>query len=166
MKPAKRSPLTLIAVAMTGVLVAVSLVVIGVFGYRYWDQERAEKSRTEVVDVAGRSVAAMFTYNYNTVDTELPKTADALSPKFREDYLKLITQAIAPGAKEKQLTVNATTQAGGVVEADSNSAVVLLFLNQVTTSKENAQGTTTGSRVRVKLERDDSRWLVDAVTPI
>ncbi|MEV6389734.1 h domain protein [Nocardia xishanensis] len=166
MKISKLSPPVLIAGALAGVLTAVSLVVTSYFGYRYWDQERGEKARTEVVDVASRSVAAMFTYDYNTVDKELPKAADALSPEFREDYLKLINQAIAPGAKEKQLTVNATTQAGGVVEASSDRAVVLLFLNQVTTSKENAQGTTTGSRVRVTLEREDSRWLIDAVTPI
>ncbi|WP_067842486.1 h domain protein [Nocardia lijiangensis] len=166
MKISKLSPLVLTVGALAGVLAAISLVVTSYFGYRYWDQERAEKARTEVVDVASRSVATMFTYDYNTVDKELPKAAEALSPEFREDYLKLINQAIAPGAKEKQLTVRATTQAGGVVEASSDHAVVLLFLNQVTTSKENAQGTTTGSRVRVELEREDSRWLIGAVTPV
>ena len=166
MNISKLNPLTLLAVGISGVLVAASLVVGGFFGYRYWDQERAEKSRTEVVDVAGRSVAAMFTYDYNTVDKELPKAADALTPKFRDDYLKLITQAIAPGAKDKQLTVRATTQASGVIKADRGHAEVLLFLNQITTSKENAQGTSTGSRVRVTLDKSGDHWLVDAVTPV
>ncbi|GAB2653904.1 h domain protein [Nocardia goodfellowii] len=156
----------LIAAAVAGVLVAASLVVMGINGYRYWDDQRAEQSRTEVVDVASRSVSAMFTYDFNTVDQELPKAAEALSPKFREDYLKLISQAIAPGAKDKQLTVRATAQAGGVVSADPEHAVVLLFLNQITTSKDSPQGTTTGSRVRVTLDKAGERWLVDAVTPI
>ncbi|MEV6274219.1 h domain protein [Nocardia sp. NPDC051832] len=166
MRISKQNPLVLLVVGISGVLVAASLVVGGLFGYKYWDQERAEKSRTEVVDVAGRSVAAMFTYDHNTVDTELPKAAEALTPKFREDYLKLIAQAIAPGAKDKQLTVRATTQAAGVITADRDRADVLMFLNQVTTSKENAQGTTTGSRVRVTLDKSGDHWLVDAVTPV
>ncbi|MEU8897832.1 h domain protein [Nocardia sp. NPDC048505] len=152
--------------AVAGVLVAAALVVIGINGYRYWDDRRAEQARGEVVDVAARSVSAMFTYDFNTVDKELPKAADALSPKFREDYLKLINQAIAPGAKDKQLTVRATTQAGGVVSAEPEHAVVLLFLNQVTTSKDSPQGTTSGSRVRVTLDKSGDRWLVDAVTPV
>ncbi|MFC9892740.1 h domain protein [Nocardia sp. NPDC127579] len=156
----------LIAAVVAGVLVAASLVVIGFNGYRYWEDRKAEQVRTEIVDVAGRSVAAMFTYDFATVDKELPKAAEALSPKFRADYLKLINQAIAPGAKEKQLTVRATTQAGGIVSAETEHAVVLLFLNQVTTSKDSPQGTTTGSRVRVALDKSEDRWLVDAVTPV
>ncbi|MEV0250326.1 h domain protein [Nocardia sp. NPDC050712] len=156
----------LITAAIAGVLVAAALVIMGINGYRYWDGERVEQARGEVVEVASRSVAAMFTYDFNTVDKELPKAADALSPKFREDYLKLINQAIAPGAKDKQLTVRATAQAGGVVSAEADHAVVLLFLNQVTTSKDTPQGTTTGSRVRVTLDKSDSGWLVDAVTPV
>jgi Mce-associated membrane protein len=108
----------------------------------------------------------MFTYDYKTVDTELPKAADNLTPSFKNDYLKLINQAIAPGAKQKQLTVQATTQAAGVVSADRSHAVVLLYLNQVTTSKDSPQGVVTPSRVRVSLDKDNGHWLVAQVTPI
>ncbi|MET7768019.1 h domain protein [Nocardia sp. NPDC005366] len=155
-----------VVAGVAGVLVAAAVIVLGVNGFRYWDHERTEVAREEAVTAADRAVSAMFTYDYGTVDTELPKAADNLSATFREDYLKLITQAIAPGAKDKQLTVKATTQAGGVVEADRDHVVVLLFLNQVTTSKDTPQGTTTGSRVRVTLDKTGDRWLVDSVNPV
>ncbi|WP_249644719.1 h domain protein [Nocardia sputi] len=155
-----------ILLAVLGVVVAAAAVLGGVNGYRYWDDRQAEQSRKDAVATAGRTAEAMFTYTPQTVDTELRKSADNLTGDFREDYLTLIDKQIAPGAKEKQLTVTATTQAGGVISADRSHAQVLLFLNQVMTSKDTPQGTTTGSRVRVSLTKSDSRWLVEAVTPV
>ncbi|MEU4341297.1 h domain protein [Nocardia sp. NPDC023852] len=155
-----------ILLAIVGVVVAAAAVIGGVNGYRYWDDRQAEQSRADAVATAGRTVEAMFTYNPQTVDTELRKSADNLGGSFRDDYLTLIDKQIAPGAKEKQLTVTATTQASGVISADRTHVEVLLFLNQVTTSKDTPQGTTTGSRVRVTLAKTHSRWLVEAVTPV
>ncbi|MFE3545941.1 h domain protein [Nocardia sp. NPDC059177] len=151
------------SLAALGVIAA---AVLGVSGYQIWQQDRTEQARADAMSTAGRTVSAMFTYESATVDTELPKAADGLTAEFREDYLKLITEAIAPGAKEKQLTVKATTQAEGVVEADPEHAVVLLYLNQLTTSKDTPDGTSSGSRVRVTLDKSDDRWLVAQVTPV
>ncbi|WP_405167505.1 h domain protein [Nocardia sp. NBC_01499] len=155
-----------ILLAALSVLALAAAVVLGVSGFKIWNDHQTEQARTDAVAAASRTVSAMFTYDFQTVDKELPKTADNLSPKFRADYLKLIEQAIAPGAKEKQLNVKATTQAGGVVSADKSHVVVLLFLNQVTTSKDSPEGTTTGSRVRATVDKDGDRWLVDQVTPV
>ncbi|MCP2279828.1 h domain protein [Nocardia amikacinitolerans] len=156
----------LIAAGTAGAVALAAVIVMAINGFGYWSDRQEERARQDAVTAADRAVTAMFSYDFAGVDTELPKAADNLSADFREDYLKLITQAIAPGAKEKQLTVKATTQASGVVSADREHAVVMLYLNQVTTSKESPQGTTTGSRVRVTLDKTDDRWLVDAVTPI
>ncbi|MET8775972.1 h domain protein [Nocardia sp. NPDC004654] len=156
----------LIVAGAAGAVALAAVIVMAINGFGYWSDRQDEQARQDAVTAADRAVSAMFSYNFTSVDTELPKAADNLSADFREDYLKLITEAIAPGAKEKQLTVQATTQASGVVSADRDHAVVLLYLNQVTTSKESPQGTTTGSRVRVTLDKTDDRWLVDAVTPI
>ncbi|MGH8880948.1 MAG: h domain protein, partial [Stackebrandtia sp.] len=88
------------------------------------------------------------------------------TPEFRKDYLKLVNEVIAKGAKEKELTVKANTEAGGVVSVDRSHAVVLLYLNQITTGKDSPQGTVTPSRVRVSMDKQDGRWLASAVTPI
>lgn len=151
------------ALAAAGLVAA---VVLGVSGYQLWQQDKTEQARTDAMSTASRTVSAMFTYEPATVDTELPRAADNLTESFRAEYLKLIEQAIAPGAKEKQLTVKATTQAEGVVSADAEKAVVLLYLNQLTTSKDAPEGSTSGSRVRVSLDKADDRWLVSQVTPV
>jgi len=155
-----------IAAFVAGALALSSALVVGFGGYRYWNAEQEKQAREQALAAANKAVPAMFSYEFTTVDTELPKAAEMLSPDFRTDYLNLIETAIAPGAKEKELTVLATAQAGGVVEADRDSAVVMLFVNQITTSRDSPQGTTTGSRLRMELGKDGDRWLVDAVTPI
>lgn len=159
----KRLP---VLVATAVVLFIAAVAVASFTGYRFWNDRQAEQARTASVDAARRSVAAMFTYDFHTVDTELPKAANDFTPSFKSDYLKLINQVIAPGAKQKQLTVQATTQAAGVVSADRSHAVVLLYLNQVTTSKDSPQGTVTPSRVRVSLDKDGGHWLLAQVTPL
>ncbi|MGW4636196.1 h domain protein [Nocardia sp. NPDC004415] len=151
------------SLAFVGLIAA---AVLGVSGYQLWQHDRTEQARSDAMSTASRTVSAMFTYEPATVDTELPKAAEGLTESFRSDYLKLITEAIAPGAKEKQLTVKATTQAEGIVDADPDHAVVLLYLNQLTTSKDTPDGTTSGSRVRVSLDKSGDRWLVSQVTPV
>lgn len=155
-----------ILIVSAAVLLVAALAVGGFTGFTYWNDKQTEQARTDSVDAARRTVQAMFTYDFHTVDTELPKSADNLTPDFREDYLKLVKEVIAKGAKEKQLTVKADTQASGVVSADRDHTVVMLYLNQVTTSKDSPEGTITPSRVRVTMEEQDGRWLAAKVTPI
>lgn len=157
---------TKIYLAVLGAVAVLAVAALGTGLFLIWDQHRVDRARDEALTAASRTVVAMFSYEPGTVETELPKAADALTPDFREDYLKLINQAIVPGAKEKQLTVKATMQAGGVVSADPGHAVVLLYLNQLTTSKDSPEGQTTGTRVRVSLDKTDNRWLVAQVTPV
>ncbi|MDR7170710.1 Mce-associated membrane protein [Nocardia kruczakiae] len=159
----KLRPILFISAA---VLFVAAVAMASVTGYKYWSDKQVEHARTDAVPAARHAVESVFTYDFKTVDTELPKSADNLTPSFRKDYLKLIQQAIAPGAKEKQLTVQANATAAGVVSAERSHAVVLLYLNQVTTSKDSPQGTVTPSRVRVALDKDGGHWLVDAITPI
>ncbi|MBF6332662.1 h domain protein [Nocardia transvalensis] len=161
-----RKHLRAIVIACAAVFFVTAAVVGSLTGYRVWSDRQAEQARADSVAAARRTVQAMFSYDFHTVDTELPKVGDNLTPDFRKDYLKLVDEVIVKGAKEKELNVQANTQASGVVSADRSHAVVLLYLNQITTSKDSPQGTVTPSRVRVILDKDDGHWLVSQVTPI
>ncbi|RDI47269.1 h domain protein [Nocardia mexicana] len=155
-----------ILIACAAVLLVAAAVVGGLTGFKVWSDNQADSARSDSVAAARRTVQAMFTYDFHTVDTELPKVGDSLTPTFRKDYMKLVNDVIAKGAKEKELSVQANTQAAGVVSADRSHAVVLLYLNQVTTSKDAPQGNVTPSRVRVSLDKEDGHWLVGQVNPI
>ena len=165
-KPKRALPLRAIVIAVGALAVAALLIAVIVLGNDYRIDRQTEAARTDSVDAAGRQAVSMFAYDFKNVDTELPKAVDGLTGDLEDQYKGLIASTIAPGAKEKQLTVKVSVQGGSVVSASPQDAVVLLFLNQVTTSKDTPQAVTSGSRLRMTLHKDDGRWLVSNVKPI
>jgi Mce-associated membrane protein len=53
-----------------------------------------------------------------------------------------------------------------VAEMHPGSAVVLLYLNQTTTSKENPDGSFTASSVKVGLTKVGNDWLISSFDPV
>ncbi|MFI6432676.1 h domain protein [Rhodococcus oryzae] len=152
--------------AVAAALVIALAAGVGVLFYQHLQDNKTEQARTDAVAAAGEQAVAMLSYNYNTVDAQLAEAADGLTGSFKEDYNTLVGEVIAPGAKEKKLTVQVTVQGGSVVSADPDDAVVLLFLNQITTSADAPDAATTGSRVRMEMHKDGDRWLTGRLTPV
>ncbi|RJO78701.1 h domain protein [Nocardia panacis] len=149
-----------------GLVVAAALVLCGVAGLRYWQLRQDEQSRAEATAVATRDVEGMFTYNYQNVDSVVESAIRNLRGSVRDEYEAVSKQLIIPGAKEKQLTVVCNVQAAGVVSANPNHAVVLLFLNQSSTPKDNPKATVAASRLRVTLDRDGGQWVLSEAKPV
>ena len=159
------SRLPLIAGAL-GVVVLVVAVLVGWLGYGKIQDSAAESARAEAVAAAEEQSVAMLAYDFENVDEQAAAAAEGLTGDFRDEYMNLMQNIIAPGAKEKSISVQVSVQASSVVSADADHAVTLLFLNQITTSSENPEAVSSGSRVRVELENQDGRWLVNRLTPI
>ncbi|RVW06545.1 h domain protein [Rhodococcus spongiicola] len=164
---------TKVLVAVAGAVVLALVVGVGILFKGYLDDraiERAdrgtEQARVDAVQAASNQATAMLSYNYNDVDDQLAAAADGLTGDFKDDYNKLVQETIAPGAKEGKITVEATVQAASIVSATAEEAVVLLFVNQITTSDASPDAATTGSRVRMYMHKDGDRWLTDKLTPV
>ncbi|MFF0814742.1 h domain protein [Rhodococcus sp. NPDC003318] len=151
---------------VTGVVVVALAVFVGILAKGYLEDRATEQARIDAVAAASQQAAAMLSYNYNEVDQQLAAAADGLTGDFKADYTTLVEETIAPGAKEKKLTVQATVQAGSIVSATTDDAVVLLFVNQITTSADAPDAATTGSRVRMEMHKDGDRWLTGRLTPV
>ena len=106
-----------------------------------------------------------FQYDYNNVDQQLHAATDGLTGDFQGTFTNLIESVIIPGAKEKSLTVQVVVQGAAVLDAEADSATTMLFLNQITTSSESPEAVASGSRVKMSLEKQDGRWLVNNVQP-
>lgn len=161
----KASYLPHIAIGLS-VVALVFAVLVGWLAYGTVQQSAAETARTEARVAAEEQAVAMLAYTHDQVDAQTEAAAEGLTGDFRDEYTNLMKNIIAPGAKEKAISVQVSVQASSVVSADADSAVTLLFLNQITTSSENPEAVSSGSRVRVELEKQDGRWLVNRLTPI
>lgn len=161
------APSRLPAVAIALVAAAVVLaVVVGWFAYGYLRDEAVEQARVDARAAAEAEAVAMFEYDHASVDQQAEAAARGLTPDFAEEYMNLMNNVVAPGAKEKSITVQVGVQGSAVVSADADRAEVLLYLNQITTSSENPEAASSGSRVLVELVKDGDRWLVDRLSPI
>ncbi|MDT5206006.1 MAG: Mce-associated rane protein, partial [Mycobacterium sp.] len=111
------------------------LLALGV-GYLKWLDGTARESRAaaeESTRAAGDSTIAILSYKQETVDQDLKAAADRLAEPFRQQYTQLVTDVVAPGAKQQHISAVATVPAAASVWATGKQAVVLVFVDQTTT---------------------------------
>ena len=151
-----------------GVLPAVALFLAAGSGYLKWQGDSARESHTArvaSVQAATESTIALLSYHPDTADKELTAARDRLTGAFRDDYTKLITDVVIPGAKQKQISATASVPGAASVSATQSHAVVLLFIDQSIVMGKDAP-TSTASSVRVTLEKDRNRWLISQFDPV
>jgi Mce-associated membrane protein len=137
-------------------------------GYLKWldGKERESVSAAEQsVRAASESTIAILSYKPETVDQDLKVAADRLTAGFRQQYTQLVTDVVAPGAKQQHITAVATVPAAASVSATGKQAVVLVFVDQTTTIG-NDPPTQSTSSVRVTLDKVDGRWLISQFDPV
>lgn len=117
------------------------------------------------IQAAKDSTVALLSYRPATVERDLGAARDRLTGGFKDSYTSLTRDVVIPGAQRKQVTAVATVQAAASVSAESNHAVVLVFVSQTTTEGSGAP-TVTASSVRVTLDKVDERWLISGFDPV
>jgi Mce-associated membrane protein len=137
-------------------------------GYLKWLDGSARASRTaaeQSVKVATDSTIAILSYRPDNVERDLKGAADRLTGGFRQQYTQLVSDVVAPGAKQQHISAVATVPAAASVSATENHAVALVFIDQTTTIGNDTPTRTTSS-VRVTLERVHDRWLISQFEPV
>jgi Mce-associated membrane protein len=143
------------------------LLALGV-GYLKWLDGTARESRAaaqESMRAASDSTIAILSYKPETVDQDLKAAADRLAEPFRQQYTQLVTDVVAPGAKQQHISAVATVPAAASVWATGKQAVVLVFVDQTTTIGTDAPTQSTSS-VRVSLNKVDGGWLITQFDPV
>jgi Mce-associated membrane protein len=151
-----------------GLLPGLALILAGGAGYLKWQGDSVRDSGpagAQALQAATESTIALLSYHPDTADKELTAARDRLTAPFRDDYTKLITDVVIPGAKQKQISAIATVPAAASMSASQNHAVVLLFVDQSIVVGTQAPSST-ASTVRVTLEKDGDRWLISQFEPV
>jgi Mce-associated membrane protein len=151
-----------------GVLPILALIMAMTAGYLKWYDSSARDSRLaagESVRAASEGAVAMLSYRPDTVDKDLGAARDRLTGALKDSYSSLTHDVVIPGSKQKMISATASVPAAASVSASPNHAVVLMFVNQ-TIIVGNDPPTNTASRIRVTLEKVDSRWLISSFDPI
>jgi Mce-associated membrane protein len=120
-------------------------------------------ARTAALVQARGHAEVILSYSHETLDEDFESALAVSTGEFEQEYRRTSEEAVRRLAEETQATVEAEVVSAGVVSAEPGQVVVLLFVNQTTTSDRLEQPATDLNRVRLTMVDRGGEWLVAAV---
>jgi Mce-associated membrane protein len=167
----RRSRLVLAGRIGAIVLAVALLASAGATAWLYFNQYRTDRQTNDAaanvaLDAAKTGTVAMLSYSPESLDKDFANAKSHLTGDFLSYYTNFTQQIVTPAAKQKSVKTTAAVVRAAVSELHPDSAVVLVFINQNTTSKENPDGAFAASAVKVGLKKIDGTWLISSFDPV
>ena len=154
------------------VLLAVALVAsAGLAAWLYFKQYRPDEETNAAasavaLNAAKNGTVSLLSYSPDKLDKDFATAKSHLTGDFLSYYTQFTEQVVTPAAKQKSVKTSATVVRAAVSDMHPDSATVLVFINQVTTSKENPDGAFAASAVKVGLKKISDAWLISSFDPV
>nr|WP_232541633.1 twin-arginine translocation pathway signal [Nocardia bovistercoris] len=135
---------------------------------RQYQPDRAldDAASRAAVSAATDGTVALLSYAPDTLDRDFTSAKERLTGDFLAYYSQFTQQIVAPAAKEKSVRTTAAVVRAAVADLREDSAIVLVFINQTTVSKDKPDPAVTASSVRVTLTDVDGDWRISAFDPV
>lgn len=149
--------------------ILVTLLLVGACGYAggyfffvYHNDLQTDKAAAhQAVTAASDGAVALLSYSPETLDRDFANAKSRLTEDYLAYYQRFADQIVGPSAQRAQVTTKATVVKAAASELHPNSAVVLVFVRQKTSSKEKPEPVMTSSSVRVTLTKVNGAWLIE-----
>ncbi|UYQ65285.1 hypothetical protein [Streptomyces peucetius] len=157
--------------ALLAVLLVLGLAATAVLAWEYAEGRRTDSARAQASAAARKAAPVVLSYDYRRLDEDFAAARGHLTGSFEEEYGRTTEKVVAPTAKKYHGVVKASVvsppgggePATSVVSVSPDRAVVLLFVNQVTTSTQVTGSRVDLNRVRMTMTRTPDGWKVSAV---
>ena len=136
------------------------------FQYYRPDQQTSQSVARAAINAASDGTVALLSYSSDSLDKDFASARTHLSGDFLSYYDQFTSQVVAPAAKQKALKTSTHVVRVAVQELRPTSAVVLVFADQSTTSKDNPEPSMAARSVLVNLALVDGKWLITKFTPV
>jgi Mce-associated membrane protein len=155
---------------IAGLMAAAFVGLAAVGGGLYWQrvEMRGEQAaRDDLGPLAQKQIPAVFNYDYKTVERSLTEAYTMLTPDYRREFEDRANSDIIPQARQREVVSQANVVGVGVMEAQRNSAAVMVDINRTVSDKSSRDKPIyDGARLRVEYKRIDGKWLINYITPI
>ena len=140
-------------------------------GSVYWwlfrpDQLTNEAAQQRVIAAAKEGIEAALSYSPENLDNDLATAKSHMTGKFLDYYSDFTKNVVTPAAKDKGVKTEANVARAAVSQMRPDNADVLVFVNQVTTSKSRPTPALATSTVLVTMVRSGDRWLISEFNPV
>lgn len=122
--------------------------------------------RQAASQAASTGTVKMLSYSPDTLEQDFNAAKAFLTGEFLSYYDQFTSQTVAPAAREKRLTTTATVKQAGVETLTTDSATILIFVDQTTTSRDQPSPSEAASSVRVSLTKVKGKWLISKFDPV
>ena len=137
----------------------------------YWWLYRPDRltdaaTQQQAVTAAKEGTEALLSYSPEHLDADLANAKSHLTGEFLSYYNDFTDKVVAPASRQKGVKTEANVARAAVSQIEPGRAAVLVFVNQVTTSKERPTPALSTSSVMVTLVHSDGRWLISGFNPV
>jgi Mce-associated membrane protein len=151
---------------VASVIAAVGLAT-GLFFFQYRpDRQLDDAAAHHAIQAASDGAVASLSYSTDNMDRDFANAKSHLTGEFLAYYDTFTKQIVTPAVQQKHITQTAAVVRAAVSELHPNSAVVLVFLNETTASKDKPQPLITPSSVRITLTKVNGSWLISKLDPV
>ncbi|WP_231964245.1 MULTISPECIES: twin-arginine translocation pathway signal [unclassified Mycobacterium] len=125
------------------------------------DLQTDRTAAQQVIRAAGDGAVALLSYSPETLDRDFANAKSRLTEDYLAYYQRFADQVVEPSAQRGQVTTTASVVKAAVSELHPNSAVVLVFIRQKTTSRAKPEPVVTSSSLKVTMAKVKGSWLID-----
>lgn len=136
------------------------------FGQYRGGEQINDAAAKSAIGAASDGTVALLSYSPDRLQSDLTAAKSHLTGEFLTYYGKFTDQIVAPAAKEKAVSTKAVIQRAAIADLHDDTARVLVFLDQTTTSKDAPEPVQTASSVKVSLSKVHGAWLISAFDPV
>jgi Mce-associated membrane protein len=130
------------------------------------DQQTGPSVAQAALGAASDGTVALLSYSPESLDRDFATARSHLAGDFLSYYDQFTQQIVAPAAKQKSLKTTAHVMRAAVAQLHRDSAVVLVFVDQSTTSKDKPDPSMAASSVLVTLAKVNGKWLITKFDPV
>ncbi|MFD4459055.1 twin-arginine translocation pathway signal [Nocardia sp. NPDC058480] len=153
--------------ALLALTTAAAIVAVTLWSVQYRPDSAVDTAAEQTaVEAATTGTVALLSYEPDTIDEDFASARTHLTGDFLAYYSQFTQQVVAPAAKEKSVATAAAVVRAAAAEITPDRAVVLVFVNQTTTSAEKPDPAITASSVRVTLTKVDKNWRISSFEPV
>jgi len=137
-----------------------------------WARDDAEQkderdAATQALASAKENIPRILSYDFSALDGYRGRIDRLTTGEFGDELRTLLDERIVKVAKREGIVTRATVPDIAVVEVkDSETVVLLAFVNQVTRKRDTATPVIEGSRIVVEVVKDDDEWKVSDLDPV
>jgi len=153
------------SIAVTCTLVAAACVTAALY-FDVYRVDRADSGATAAIEAASKGSVALLSYAPATWNQDLATARSYLTGEFLTYYSQFADQFVVPAAKDKEIHATASVLRAAAIDVRPESAQVLVFMNQETTSRDRTGPARSESSVKVGLTKVDGAWRISSFDPL